>query len=418
MTLDGGAVTDPRSNKYAAGVLGRRTIDRYARRMRNVLVINGPNLNLLGVREPDVYGSTTLTELDAGVVAFGAELGLEVETFQSNHEGAIIDRFHSARSTHDAVILNGGAFTHYSYAIHDAIVASELPTIEVHISDIYAREEWRRTSVTAPACVYAIVGRGIRGYEDALRRLVAMDTNPGTAITYGDELPDHYGELRLPAGEPPYPVAVLIHGGFWKNPWTLDIMDRLAIDLSDRGWATWNIEYRRVGTGGGIPETPNDVARAIERLNSIDASLELTRVTVIGHSAGGHLAQWVAGEPLEGVAIRRVVALAPVSDLASAAELSLDDGAVASLFEGAMPLTADELQRYSPAHRPALNAVQLVLHGTLDEWVPVEMSDAYVEVAKERGDNVTYLREDGDDHMEIIEPASAGWHKVIRWLES
>jgi 3-dehydroquinate dehydratase type II len=392
---------------------------RYAPPMRRVLVINGPNLNLLGVREPAIYGTTTLAELDARVKGFGASLGLEVDTFQTNHEGAIIDRLHAARTTHDGVVLNGGAFTHYSYAIHDAIVASELPTVEVHISDIHTREKWRHTSVTAPACVYGIAGRGIGGYDDALSRLVAVSHHPGVRVGYGDELPDHHGELRLPDGDPPYRVAVLVHGGFWRNPWTLDTTDRLAIDLTERGWATWNIEYRRVGTGGGIPETPNDVARAIEHLNGLDpGALELMRVAVIGHSAGGHLAQWVAGEPLEGVVIRRVVSLAGVSDLAMAHELGIGRGAVAELFEGALPLTAEELHSYSPAHREPLRARQLVVHGTEDEDVPVAMSDAYVEVARERGDNVTYLRREGVGHMEVVDPASATWHEVVRWLEA
>ncbi len=386
--------------------------------MRRILVVHGPNLNLLGVREPEVYGTTTLPELNARVGAFGESLGLEVDTFQSNHEGAIIDRLHAARTEYDGLVLNGGAFTHYSYAIHDAIVATELPTVEVHISDIYTREEWRRTSVTAPACVYAIGGRGIGGYEDALSRLVAITRHPGRRVGYGDELPDHHGELRLPADDPPYPVAVLVHGGFWRNPWTLDTMDRLAIDLTERGWATWNIEYRRVGTGGGIPETPNDVARAVEHLNGLEpGALKLTKVTVIGHSAGGHLAQWVAGEQLDGVGVRKVVSLAGVSHLAMAHELGVGNGAVAELVDDALPLTARELQAYSPAHREPLRAKQLVVHGTADEDVPVEIADAYVAAAQERGDNVTYLRREGVGHMELIDPGSGTWHEVVRWLE-
>ncbi|MEE9227931.1 MAG: type II 3-dehydroquinate dehydratase [Acidimicrobiia bacterium] len=110
--------------------------------MTKVLIINGPNLNLLGSREPEIYGTTTLEELDALCVEWGRQLDFEVSTFQSNHEGEIIDKIHDAVGA-AGIIINAGALTHYSYAIYDALVAVGLPTIEVHISDIHAREEWR-----------------------------------------------------------------------------------------------------------------------------------------------------------------------------------------------------------------------------------------------------------------------------------
>lgn len=136
-----------------------------------VLVINGPNLNLLGVRRPDIYGSTTLAELEDLCRVWGADLGMQVSTFQSNAEGAIIDRLHQARQDADGVIINPAAYTHYSYAIYDALEAIGLPVVEVHISDITKREPWRRQSVVAPACLTTISGRGIDGYRDALHHL-------------------------------------------------------------------------------------------------------------------------------------------------------------------------------------------------------------------------------------------------------
>lgn len=136
-----------------------------------VLVVNGPNLNLLGVRRPEVYGDTTLPELEGCCRAWGAELGIQVETFQSNHEGAIIDCLHDALGRADAVVLNPGALTHYSYALHDAIEAISLPVVEVHLSDIARRESWRARSVVAPACALTITGRGIDGYREALEWL-------------------------------------------------------------------------------------------------------------------------------------------------------------------------------------------------------------------------------------------------------
>ena len=134
----------------------------------NVLVINGPNLNLLGTREPEIYGTTTLPALDNMCIEWGNDLGLTVSTFQSNHEGAIIDRIQVAASDADGIVINAGAFTHYSYAIYDGLVAVGLPAVEVHISDIHAREDWRRHSVIQPACLTQISGEGLDGYRRAL----------------------------------------------------------------------------------------------------------------------------------------------------------------------------------------------------------------------------------------------------------
>ena len=133
-----------------------------------VLVVNGPNLNLLGTRSPEIYGEATLGELEHRCREWGAELGMTVATFQSNHEGELIDRLHDAIGSADGVLLNPGALGHTSYALHDAIEAIGIPVVEVHISDITAREPWRAESVIRPACVAAIWGKGIEGYREGL----------------------------------------------------------------------------------------------------------------------------------------------------------------------------------------------------------------------------------------------------------
>lgn len=140
--------------------------------MLRILVINGPNLNLLGRREPDVYGTATLDDIEAMVAERAAELGVDVCFFQSNHEGAIIDRLHDAIGVCDGVVLNPGAYTHYSYAIRDAIAGIGMPVVEVHLSDINAREDFRRVSVTAEVCVAQISGLGPRSYLEGLVSLV------------------------------------------------------------------------------------------------------------------------------------------------------------------------------------------------------------------------------------------------------
>lgn len=144
--------------------------------MKRVLVLNGPNLDLLGVREPEVYGTATLADVEDAVAAHAGGLGVSVGFLQSNHEGVLIDTLHAAMGEYDGVVFNPGAYTHYSYALRDAIAATGLPVVEVHLSDITAREPFRAVSVIEPVCVARIHGLGIGSYTRGLEMLTELLT--------------------------------------------------------------------------------------------------------------------------------------------------------------------------------------------------------------------------------------------------
>ena len=139
--------------------------------MKKILVINGPNINMLGIREPEIYGNGTFRELEESILKWASELGIEVKLFQSNHEGAIIDEIQTAYGKFDGIVINPAGYTHTSVAIPDALKAAGIPAVEVHISDPDTREEFRRISYVQPVCIATIKGKGFPGYREALEIL-------------------------------------------------------------------------------------------------------------------------------------------------------------------------------------------------------------------------------------------------------
>ena len=144
--------------------------------MRKILVLHGVNLDMFGKRDPRHYGHATRADIDAALRGLAEELGVALETFQTNHEGVMVERIHAALADGtDAIVINAGAWTHYSYAIYDALLAVSVPAVEVHLSDINRREPFRRVSVTAPACRAQIVGHGFLGYMEAINLLAGKE---------------------------------------------------------------------------------------------------------------------------------------------------------------------------------------------------------------------------------------------------
>lgn len=243
-------------------------------------------------------------------------------------------------------------------------------------------------------------------------------------IQYGAS-DDQQADLYLPATPRP-PVVCLLHGGFWRMPYGRDEMAAISNDLVAHGLAVWNLEYRRLGAPQAAwPATMDDVAAGIDHLADLAAGgveVDLDRVIVVGHSAGGHLALWAAGRrhvrapSSQAVRIRAVVGLAPVADLAEAYARKVGGEAVAELLGGTPIQYPDRVLAASPIEMLPLRVRQLILHGTVDDAVPIELSRCYARAAKAAGDNVELIEFPGMGHMEYLDPGSVAHATLRRWL--
>ena len=242
-------------------------------------------------------------------------------------------------------------------------------------------------------------------------------------VPYGSDA-SQFAELHLPEGDAAaLPVVVVVHGGFWGAAYGLDLGTPLAKDLAQHGVAAWNIEYRRLGNGGGWPTTFLDVATATDALSTkgntaAGGRLDLSRVAVVGHSAGGHLAAWLAARHKLGAGVIGAspavspvgyVSQAGVLDLVDGYRTNLDGGAVAAFMGGSPTQHPDRYAQGSPYELLGLDVPGTLVHGLSDKIVPIEQSDRYAVRAKALGDPVTEVRLPGVDHFMLIDPTSAAW---------
>jgi acetyl esterase/lipase len=221
------------------------------------------------------------------------------------------------------------------------------------------------------------------------------------------------GELRLPDEGAPWPVAIVIHGGFWRAKYDLTYIRPVCDALTAAGLATWNIEYRRIGhDGGGWPGTFEDVAAAADYLASIATqfSLDLKRVITIGHSAGGHLAFWLASEKNW---LKGAISLAGVVDLRRAWELHLSTTVVADFLGGSPDEVPDRYAFASPIERLPLKIPRKLFHGTEDASVPLEISERYARAAQLYGDDAELIVLPDSDHFELVEPCTKEFERVL-----
>jgi acetyl esterase/lipase len=256
-------------------------------------------------------------------------------------------------------------------------------------------------------------------------RLILDFLTRGRSFRYGPHRSQRT-DLYLPPGAGPHPVMVVIHGGSWHRRYGRVVMRGLVGDLVRRGWAVWNIEYRRLGEGGGWPATFEDVAAAIDKLAEIDAPLQLDSVSVLGHSAGGHLALWAASRERlaagdigaqPAITLKRAIGQAAVCDLAGAYKL-WHGGAVKALMGGSPEQFPDRYHVGDPLAHIPLELPVLLVHGILDETVSVDLSRRYAGDSDAAGGTVELIEIEGQAgrHRAHIDPRGEAWAVVTQWL--
>lgn len=242
------------------------------------------------------------------------------------------------------------------------------------------------------------------------------DTSSDPGITrhaYGSD-PEQFGELRVPSGSGPHPVVVYVHGGGWSSAVTLAGAMGICSALTEHGFATWSLEYRRAGNGGGWPATFDDIKNGAAHLQTLarEHNLDMQRVCVAGQSAGGQLALWLSKQKIATPSLRGVIGLAPATDLRPIAERE-PDHALVTVMGGTPSTQAERYAAVAPLEILPLGLPQLIVHGTADSIVPYAMSEKYVAAARAAGDSVEFVTVEGAEHLDLWNRASPAFPKVV-----
>jgi acetyl esterase/lipase len=388
-----------------------------------VVVVPGPGLDAAQCRE---WGKAIGVEVEVRPGDPAAVLG----ALATGHPSMSPNPGNAADPVVPAgVIIAPGPAGFDASGLASAVAAAGVPVVAVEPGNLrkaQLRPESTRI-VAAGACV--LYGRGPDTARHALLFLARRNGQAVDTLAYGPG-PSQEGDLWCPAGARPHPVAVLFHGGFWYHAWERDLMDGLARDLARRGIAAWNVEYRRVGAGGGWPATAEDAARATDHLVALAPvyGLDLSRVAVLGHSAGAQLALWVAARGRRGdVHPRLVVGLATIADLEAAMTDRIGGGSVARFLGASAAPSADPsgdgdlevaLVDASPrAHLP-IGIPQLLAHAVHDDVVPLSQTTGYASAARAAGDDITVVEVPVGGHFDLIDPATPAWAALASDLQA
>jgi acetyl esterase/lipase len=349
-------------------------------------------------------------------VKWGDEAGIPVEVRPADPVAVLrsLDR-----DTAGVIVVPGAAGLQ-DPALAGAVAAFGLPVVAAEPGNLRKAGPAPEDTAFVAAGGRVIYGRG----PDTVRHAVVFlarrrDRLPDT-LAYGPE-PSQEGDLWLPATDGPHPVALLLHGGFWYHAWERDLMDGLARDLAARGIAAWNVEYRRVGAGGGWPVTGHDAGRATEHLAALAPvyGLDLGRVAVLGHSAGAQLALWVAARGRRAsVHPALVVGLATIADLDAARADRIGGGSVTRLLDHADAGPDGALPNASPIERLPIGVPQILAHAVDDDVVPSSQTTRYAAAAIAGGDDVTVLQLEAGGHFDLIDPRTTAWATVAAAVEA
>lgn len=339
----------------------------------------------------------------------------------------VIDQATVDKTLAGLILLRAPEAKMTSLEIEKALVQIDFPVVELFLDSLGHHQ---RIDQPAPGrkIIRTIYGRRERGIFWAMHFLLYANAYPYQTYSYGN-LDSQIGDLMLPAGKGPYPVVMLIHGGFWRDGYYRDSFHGIAADLAKRGIAVWNIEYRRVGeSGGGFPESHQDVLEALNYLKHLasDFPLDLKQVAVVGHSAGGYLSAWASSLPQPPLAeimpapqvpVRLSISLAGVTDLDEAHKHGGGEQAATNFLKSA---AENEMlrQQLSVGYLTFATDMELLLaHGALDSYVPVELSELTCQILLERGVSVELLVFPDADHNEFVDPNTPEWQAIAARIE-